>query len=149
MLRCGLYEEREVIIMANYAIMRIAKRKLGAVSGICNHHERLKERYKSNPDIDPTRTHLNYHLVEPDDKYRPMLLRRIEEVGAKRRKDSIVLQDCFIGASPGWIKAKSIEDRSEERILSQLWCIWMRRLPICIFALCLSRKTEDCLLKRL
>ena len=99
--------------MANYAIMRIAKRKLGAVSGICNHHERLKERYKSNPDIDPTRTHLNYHLVEPDDKYRPMLLRRIEEVGAKRRKDSIVLQDCFIGASPGWIKAKSIDDQNK------------------------------------
>ena len=51
--------------MANYAIMRIEKRKLGAVGRICNHHERLKAEYKSNPDIDPSRTHLNYHIVEP------------------------------------------------------------------------------------
>ena len=36
--------------MANYAIMRIEKRKLGAVGRICNHHERLKAEYKSNPD---------------------------------------------------------------------------------------------------
>lgn len=48
--------------MANYAIMRIEKRKLGAVGRICNHHERLKAEYKSNPDIDPSRTHLNYHI---------------------------------------------------------------------------------------
>lgn len=97
--------------MANYAIMRIAKRKLGGVSGICNHHERLKERYKSNPDIDPERTHLNYHLVRPEDRYRPLALKKIEESGAKMRKDSIVLQDCFIGASPDWIKEKSAEEQ--------------------------------------
>ena len=30
----------------------------------------VKEKYKSNEDIDPERTHLNYHLVEPDGKYR-------------------------------------------------------------------------------
>lgn len=97
--------------MANYAIMRIAKRKLGGVSGICNHHERLKERYKSNPDIDSDRTHLNYHLVKPEDRYRPLALKRIEESGAKMRKDSIVLQDCFIGASPDWIKEKPEEEQ--------------------------------------
>ena len=37
--------------MANYAIMRIEKRKLGAVGRICKHNERLKTEYKSNPDI--------------------------------------------------------------------------------------------------
>lgn len=68
--------------MANYAIMRIEKRKLGAVGRICNHHERLKAEYKSNPDIDPSRTHLNYHIVEPTAKYRKAVLDRIEEVGA-------------------------------------------------------------------
>ena len=38
--------------MANYAIMRIEKRKLPSVGRINKHHERLKEEYKSNPDID-------------------------------------------------------------------------------------------------
>ena len=36
--------------MANYAIMRIEKRKLPSVGRINKHHERQKEEYKSNPD---------------------------------------------------------------------------------------------------
>ena len=31
--------------MANYAIMRMEKRKLGSVGRICNHHERLKAEF--------------------------------------------------------------------------------------------------------
>ena len=42
--------------MANYAIMRIEKRKLAAVSRIDRHNERLKNDYKSNLDIDKSRT---------------------------------------------------------------------------------------------
>ena len=99
--------------MASFAILRIEKRKLGSVTPINNHHERLKEKYKSNEDIDPERTHLNYHLVEPEGKYRQNVLARIEEVGAKRRKDSVVMQDVLITASPDWIDAKSYEEQVE------------------------------------
>lgn len=99
--------------MANYAIMRIEKRKIGAVTHICNHHERLKERYKSNPDIDPERTYLNYHINQPKEKYRPMILARIEESGAKRRSNSIVLQDCIATASPEWINELSYDKQQE------------------------------------
>ena len=99
--------------MAYYAILRIEKRKLGSVTHINNHHERLKEKYKSNEDIDPERTHLNYHLVEPEGKYREKALERIKEVGAKRRKDSVVMQDVLITASPDWIDAKSYDEQVE------------------------------------
>ncbi len=99
--------------MANYAICRIEKRKLGSVTPINNHHERLKEKYKSNEDIDPERTYLNYHLVQPEGKYRDKALERIKEVGAKRRKDSVVMQDVLITASPDWINAKSYEEQVE------------------------------------
>lgn len=99
--------------MANYAIMRIEKRKLGSVTAICNHHERLKEKYKSNPDIDTERTHLNFHIVKPTGRYRQLVLERIDEAGAKRRKDSVVMQDCLVAASPDWIRAKSDEDQAE------------------------------------
>lgn len=99
--------------MANYAIMRMEKRHLSAVSKICSHHERLKAEYKSNPDIDPSRTHLNYHIIEPTAKYRKMVLDRIEEAGAKRRKDSVVMQDCFVGGTPDWLKKKSLEEQRE------------------------------------
>ena len=95
--------------MANYAIMRIEKRKLGAVGRIGKHNERMKLEYKSNPDIDLERTHLNYHLVQPTDTYRKMVLQRIGDTGARMRKDSVVLQDCFIGATPEWIRNKPPE----------------------------------------
>ena len=99
--------------MANYAILRIEKRKLGSVNSINNHHERLKEKYKSNEDIDSERTDLNYHLVQPEGKYRQKVLDRIYEAGAKKRKDSVVMQDVLITASPEWIDAKSYEEQVE------------------------------------
>ena len=99
--------------MANYAIMRIEKRKLASVGRIGKHNERLKNEYKSNPDIDPAKKDLNYHLIEPRTSYRNVVLKRIEEVGAKRRKDSVVMQDCFIGATPEWIIPKPPEEQEQ------------------------------------
>ncbi len=99
--------------MANYAIMRIEKRKLPSVGRICKHHERLKAEYKSNPDIDPKRARMNYHIIEPTGPYRDMVLARIEQAGARRRKDSVVLQDCFVGGTPDWLKEKSYEEQRE------------------------------------
>ena len=97
--------------MANYAIMRIEKRKLPSVGRINKHHERQKEEYKSNPDIDRGRTGLNYHIVQPPGPYREAALARIEQAGARRRKDSVVLQDCFVGGTPDWLKEKSREEQ--------------------------------------
>jgi len=99
--------------MANYGIIRIEKRKIGSVGRICSHHERLKEQYKSNPDIDSERTHLNYHLVKPEKKYRELVLARIQQAGVKMRKDSVVMQDGLITASPEWIKAKPDAEQAE------------------------------------
>lgn len=99
--------------MPSYAIIRVDKRKIGSVGRICKHHERKKEEYRSNPDIDTGKSHYNYHLREPTADYRQMVLERIKETGAKRRKDSVVLQDGLITASPDWIKGKSIDEQKE------------------------------------
>lgn len=99
--------------MPNYAIMRIEKRKLPSVGHICKHHERLKDEYKSNLDIDPKRAGMNYHIVQPTGSYRDMVLAWTKQAGAKRRKDSIVLQDCFVGGTPDWLKEKSHEEQRE------------------------------------
>ena len=96
-----------------YAIIRIEKRQIGSCSAIEKHHERQKEKYKSNPDIDPALTPLNYHLVKPTGSYRMMALERIAEAGAKRRKDSVVIQDGLITASPEWMKNKTPQEQSE------------------------------------
>ena len=45
-----------------YAIMRISKCKSGAIGRLEKHHERKKQEYKSNPDIDQTRSSQNFHI---------------------------------------------------------------------------------------
>jgi hypothetical protein len=99
--------------MSYYAIIRIEKRQIGSCAAIEKHHERKKEQYKSNPNIDPALTPLNYHLVQPTKSYRMTALERIEEVGAKRRKDSVILQDGLLTASPEWIRDKSPQEQTE------------------------------------
>lgn len=97
--------------MAVHAIIRVNKCKLGVVKRLQAHHEREKEKYQSNPDIDTSRSGLNYHIVRPPASYRDVILNRIRAVGAKRRKDSVVMQDGLITASPNWIRAKSSEEQ--------------------------------------
>ena len=55
---------------AQYAILRFAKYKGPEIGHIESHNERTKEKYASNPDVDTCRSHLNFHLVTPQRKYR-------------------------------------------------------------------------------
>ena len=50
---------------AQYAILRFAKYKGPEIGHIESHNERTKEKYASNPDVDTSRSHLNFHLVTP------------------------------------------------------------------------------------
>lgn len=54
---------------AQYAILRFAKYKGPEIGHIESHNERTKEKYASNPDVDTSRSHLNFHLVTPQRKY--------------------------------------------------------------------------------
>ena len=99
--------------MNSYAIMRINKHKMGTVSRINRHHERLKQEYKSNPDIDLSKVHEDYHIKECSGSYRELITKRIQEVGCKVRKDSVVMQDCLALASPDWINKLTLEEQKE------------------------------------
>lgn len=95
-----------------YAIMRISKCKMGAVGRLEKHHEREKDSYKSNPDIDLSRSSNNYHIKAPTTGYRKKILERIKQVGCRMRKDSVVMQDSFCSASPEFFKGMSLRDIS-------------------------------------
>jgi hypothetical protein len=88
-----------------YAIMRMTKHKGGSATAIEKHHEREKEAYQSNPDIELTRTALNYHIKAPEGKYVREVQRRIEAAKCRVRKDSVKMVDVFIGASPEFMSA--------------------------------------------
>ena len=93
-----------------YAILRFAKYKGPEISGIEAHNERTKEKYESNPDIDPTRTHLNFHLIKPQRKYRAESERQIKEAGCRTRSDSIRVVEALVTASPEFFKGKKKAD---------------------------------------
>ena len=64
-----------------YAILRFAKYKGPEIGNIEAHNERTKEKYASNPDVDINRSKYNFHLVEPERKYRSEAERQIKEAG--------------------------------------------------------------------
>ena len=90
-----------------YAIFRLIKHKAPVISKMEAHHERLKENYASNPNIDPDRKHLNFHLIQPSGRYRAIANRQIQEAGCRTRKDSVLLMETLVTASPEYLAGKS------------------------------------------
>ncbi|MCL2694869.1 MAG: plasmid recombination protein [Clostridiales bacterium] len=96
-----------------YAILRFKKIKAGGVSACYNHNERKKEVYKSNPDIDTSRKKDNYHLVLPKQTYAREVKRLIAAAGCKTRKDSTVMVETLITASPEFMSELSPPEQRE------------------------------------
>lgn len=99
------------LIMAQHAILRFTKHKAGPAGALEAHHERTKEKYASNPDIDTAKSTDNFHIIQPTQKYRQEINSRIKEVGCKTKKDSTMFVDTLITASPEFFS-----DRSKKEI---------------------------------
>ena len=91
---------------AQYAILRFAKYKGPEIGHIESHNERTKEKYASNPDIDTSRSHLNFHLVSPERKYRAEAEKQIAAAGCRTRSDSVRVVEALVTASPEFFKGK-------------------------------------------
>ncbi len=91
---------------AQYAILRFAKYKGPEIGHIEAHNERTKEKYASNPDIDTARSHLNFHLVTPERKYRAESEKQIAKAGCRTRSDSVRVVEALVTASPEFFKGK-------------------------------------------
>ena len=91
---------------AQYAILRFAKYKGPEIGHIEAHNERSKEKYASNPDVDTSRSHLNFHLVTPQRKYRAEAEKQIAEAGCRTRSDSVRVVEALVTASPEFFKGK-------------------------------------------
>lgn len=95
-----------------YAILRFQKRKAGGVAACERHNERRKEAYKSNPDIDMGRSKENYHLVPPPRyTYKKEINRMIAEAGCKVRRDSVMMVETLITASPEFMNSLPPEEQ--------------------------------------
>ena len=93
--------------MAQHAILRFEKHKGNPARPLEAHHERQKDQYASNPDIDTSRSKYNFHIVKPEGRYYHFIQSRIEQAGCRTRKDSTRFVDTLITASPEFFKGKS------------------------------------------
>ena len=91
---------------AQYAILRFAKYKGPEIGHIESHNERTKEKYASNPDVDTSRSHLNFHLVMPQREYRTEAEKQIAEARCRTRSDSVRVMEALVTASPEFFKGK-------------------------------------------
>ncbi|MDD4494662.1 MAG: MobV family relaxase [Eubacteriales bacterium] len=96
-----------------YAILRFQKKKSGGVTASYAHNERKKEAYKSNPDIDTSRKEENYHLVLPKQTYLREAKRLIALAGCRTRKDSTVMVETLITASPEFMNTLPPSEQRE------------------------------------
>ena len=130
-----------------FAIMRFAKYKGPEISRIEAHDERTKEKYASNPDVDTSRSHLNFHLIEPQDHYRQEAEKQIREAGCRTRSDSVRLVETLITGSPDFFKGKTekqikayfqhalafLQERQRPATPSSPpWCTWTKRPRTCM-----------------
>ena len=86
--------------MAAFAILRFEKHQGHPAKMIEDHHERKKEEYASNPDIDTSRSKDNFHIIKPEGSYFTEIQQRIDAAGCRTRKDSVRFIDTLITASP-------------------------------------------------
>ena len=96
-----------------YAILRFAKYKGPEIGRIEAHDERTKEKYASNPDVDTSRSRLNFHLVKPCHSYRAEAEKQISEAGCRARKDSVRVVEILITASPEFFQGKKPREVKE------------------------------------
>ena len=92
-----------------FAIFRLMKHHAPVVTPMEAHHERMKKSYKSNKQIDPERTPLNYHVIEPQGRYRQIANRQVREAGCRTRKDNVLTMEVLITASPEFMKGRTAE----------------------------------------
>ena len=96
-----------------YAIMRFKKTGPGGIAPAQKHNEREKTIYKSNPDIDAARIKNDYHIIKPDKPYRAVIKDRLAETGCRTRKDSVLMIETILTASPEFMNDLPPEEQKK------------------------------------
>ena len=99
----------------SYQQLHAGKVKLNGLAGI-RHHLLDRERVKTNPDIDLTRSHLNHSIedLSPQNLISDVRL-RIKQLNLKRkpRTDAVGLEDIIVGASADFMLQLGADKREQ------------------------------------
>ena len=107
--------------MAQHAILRFEKHKGNPARPLEAHHERQKEQYASNPDIDTSRSKYNFHIVKPEGRYYHFIQSRIEQAHQNASRTSSVLWLRTAWDAPHRYSAKLSLSAPVKRIIMLWW----------------------------
>lgn len=107
----------------SFVICRTEKYSKKDIKKVGNHHGRTKEAYASNPDIAPSRTHLNINTGNIAN-LKNAVMQQINtrcpmKDGKKRRKDAVLCYEVLLSASPEWWPANWQEMSQAEFRMTQ------------------------------
>ncbi len=143
----GKGKERGKEFMAQHAILRFEKHKGNPARPLEAHHERQKEQYASNPDIDTSRSKYNFHIVKPEGRYYHFIQSRIEQARVPHPQGQHTVCRYADNRQPGVFQGqkspKEIQaffqraadfliGRVGRKISCRRWYTWTRKRPICI-----------------
>ena len=93
--------------------MRFKKTGTGGIAPAQKHNEREKTQYKSNPDIDEKRIKDDYHIIKPNKPYRAIIKDKLASANCRIRKDSILMVETILTASPEFMNDLPAEDQQK------------------------------------
>lgn len=99
----------------NFQQLHVGKVKLNGLAGI-QHHLLDRQRVKTNPDIDLTRSHLNHSIEDlSPENLASRVRQRIKQLHLKRkpRSDAVGLMDIIVGASSDFMLKLGSAEREQ------------------------------------
>ena len=102
-------------------VARMEKMKSGNLVGIGNHNQR-KTKNHSNKEIDKTRSHLNYDLLNRTENYKTDIEKFINENKSTQRavrKDAVLINEWIITSDQDFFKDLSKDEREKFFISSK------------------------------
>ena len=97
----------------SYIICNEKKIKHDGIPPVEKENERDEQYNGANKNIDHSRTGNNIRFVERGQSYLTYIKQRVKEVGARIKKDSVLLSSWVITASPEWFKGMRPEHIQE------------------------------------
>ena len=97
----------------SYIICNEKKIKHDGIPPVQKENERDEQYNGANKNIDHSRTGNNIRFVERGQSYLTYIKQRVKEVGARIKKDSVLLSSWVITASPEWFKGMRPEHIQE------------------------------------
>ena len=101
----------------SYQVVRVAKNKATSIGFVQRHNLRqYDQKHKAPSNVDSSKTHLNYTLIECD-KFKSAVKEKVDEVQAQQtrriRKDCPTSLEYVISASPEFFEKASVSEQRE------------------------------------